>query len=836
MPRGITQAASGMLTVTLLSAWALGQQAVAVSGVGPRTGNSLNGVSFQLREEDSYELPLGADPDNRLLLPFTRHLVADQEHFWTLPKRARKKDLEWLIPAAGATATLFASDSWISKQVPDRPNQLNQSLRISDYTFYSMVAAGGGAFIFGKFSNNDHLREAGLLAGEAAINATAVTYTLKMSTQRARPYQSSGAGDFFAGGSSFPSEHSAAAWSIASVVAHEYPGPLTKFAAYGLASAVTITRVTARQHFPSDVLIGGALGWYFGHQVYRAHHDPELGGAAWGNYFEGYDEPRQRGPDNMGSPYVPPDSWVYPLFDHLVALGFIVSAHLDIRPWTRMECARLLEEAGGRIRYEGVDGNGGEGMQMYRELSREFNPELARINGAANVGVTLDSVYVRGTQISGTPVADGYHFAETIANDYGRPFSSGFNNIAGFTGHAVAGPLSFAVQGEYQHSPAVPGYSPSVQKAIAAADFTPTSPGGMAEVNRVRLLESTVAVTAKNVQLSFGNQSQWWGPSEAGPLLLSDNAAPFPMLKLDSVSPYQVPGLSKLLGSVRTELFIGRLSGHHWEFCAAASCAASVDSQGVVGPNIDPQPFIHGEKISFKPTQNLEFGFGVTATFGGPGLPVTFSNFFRTLYVHSSTPANNPGKRFSAFDFTYRVPGLRNWVTLYSDSLVVDELTPIGSSRPTINPGIYLPQIPKIHRLELRAELLRTAHTPEFPPGFVYFDFRRYRSGYTNDGNLLASWIGRSGRGGEAWATYWLSPRTKLQLGYRLQMVYKDFIEGGRLTDYFVHGDYKLGNSLALSGLFQYEQWWFPILSSTKQSNQTASLELTFYPHWQFRK
>ena len=815
------------LTTAALSVSAWGQMSAPVANVSSVQTAKKN--NSRQPSDGSYGLQPGADPDNHLLLPFTHHLLQDQEHFWSLPHRARKQDLKWILPAAGAAAALIASDSWISKQVPDRPNQLDHSLKISNYSAYSLVAAGGGAFLLGKLTNNDHLSETGLLAGEAAINATAVAYAFKMATQRERPYQSTGTGSFFSGGSSFPSEHSAVAWSIAGVVAHEYPGPLTKFAAYGLATAITIGRVSARQHFASDVLVGGALGWYFGHEVYRAHHDPELGGAAWGNYFEPSDQPSQRSPNNMSSPYVPPDSWIYPLFDRLAALGFIPSAHMDIRPWTRMECARLLDEASDQIHSADA---GGEGGAIYRELSQEFNPELARINGAANVGVTLDSVYVRGTQIHGTPLTDGYHFGETVTNDYGRPYASGFNNISGFTAHAVAGPLSLAIQAEYQHAPAVPAYSTGAQQAIASADFTPALPGGLGELNRFRLLESTVAVTAKNVQLSFGNQSEWWGPGEAGPLLLSDNAAPFPMLKLDSVSPYEVPGLSKLLGSVRTQFFIGRLSGQRWEFCAAAACASSINSQGVLGPDINPQPFIHGEKISFKPTANLEFGFSATAMFGGPGLPVTLSNFFRTYYVHSSTAANNPGKRLSAFDFSYRVPGLRNWLTLYSDSLVVDEITPIASSRPTINPGIYLPQIPKIPKLDLRLEFLRTAHTPEFPPGFVYFDFRRYRSGYTNDGNLLASWIGRSGRGGEAWATYWLTPRTKLQLGYRLQMVYKDFIQGGRLADYSARGDYTLGRSFALTALFRHEQWWFPVLSSSRQSDETASVQLTFYPHW----
>ena len=110
-----------------------------------------------------------------------------------------------------------------------------------------------------------------------------MTYLFKEITQRQRPLQGNGNGDFFTGGSSFFSEHSAIAWSIASVWAHEYPGWLSQMAAYGLASTITITRVTAKQHFPSDVIVGSALGWYFGRQVYRAHHDPELGGAPWGS-------------------------------------------------------------------------------------------------------------------------------------------------------------------------------------------------------------------------------------------------------------------------------------------------------------------------------------------------------------------------------------------------------------------------------------------------------------------------------------------------------------------------------------------------------------------------
>src|SRR5437764_14652126 len=114
----------------------------------------------------------------------------------------------------------------------------------------------------------------------------------------------------------------------------------------------------------------------------------------------------------MRSPYVPPDSWIYPLFDRLAGLGIVTTAYQGLRPWTRMECARLLDEAGEKIHSEGVQG--GEGTRIYEALAQEFNSEVGRLNGAANIGASLDSVYVRATEISGTPLTDGYHFAQTI--------------------------------------------------------------------------------------------------------------------------------------------------------------------------------------------------------------------------------------------------------------------------------------------------------------------------------------------------------------------------------------------------------------------------------------
>jgi len=780
---------------------------------------------------NNFELQPGEDPQNRLVSPFFKHIVGDQKQFWTSPARFRTKDLKWILPGVGITAAFIASDSWWSRQV--NPSHVQTSLHVSDYGTYSLAALGGASFLFGHMTHDDHLEEAGLLSGEAAINATGVTYLFKEITQRQRPFQGNGNGDFFVGGSSFSSEHSAIAWSIASVWAHEYPGWLSQTAAYGLATAISITRVTAKEHFPSDVVVGSALGWYFGRQVYRAHHDPELGGKPWGSLLPENTGDKPRNPNYMASPYVPIDSWIYPALQRLIALGYMQSNILGMRPWTRMACAGMLEEAGEKLQNGGMEA--GQAGKIYRTLTAEFATEITRLDGAPNVGARVDSVYTRITGISGTPLRDGYNFGQTIINDYGRPYWTGSNNITGMTADAEVGPVAFSFQGEYQHSPAMPSDPPQALAAIGAANLTPPLPNGTSTANRFQLINSAVLLNLNNVQISFGEQSQWLGPGEAGPLLMSDNAAPFPAFKIDDVSPHKIPGLSRILGPYRSEFFIGQLSGQQWEFCGAPTCLSYPGYPDVVGPYISPQPFIHGGKISFQPTPNLEFGMGITAMFGGPGLPVTFGNFFRTFYFHSPNAANNPGKRISAADFTYRVPGLRNWLTFYMDSLVVDEVSPIGSTRASVNPGIYMPQIPKVPKMEVRAEGINESVTNEFAPGFVYYDLRRYRSGYTNDGNLLASWIGRAGRGGQGWLTYSFAPRTQLQLGYRLQEVSKDFIGGGRLVDYSTRGEFMLGHEVSVAGFLQYEQWRFPVLATNRQSDVTASVQLSYYPHWKLR-
>ena len=558
-----------------------------------------------------------------------------------------------------------------------------------------------------------------------------------------------------------------------------------------------------------------------------------LSPAFLGAYGQATGDAKQRTAADMASTYVPLDSWVYPAFDRLAALGYLQTDFPGQRPWTRMECARLVMEAEERA----AENSDPEASSLYSSLRTEFALELRREDGEANTGFQVESIYSRAIGISGEPLVDGYHFAQTIINDFGRPYGEGANSYDGAALRATAGPLAFYVRGEYQHSGTVAQPSPAAQAAIAQADFTPAAAEGPpSNVSRFQLLDAYLSVIFKNNQLSFGKQSLWWGPAYGGPMLYNDNAPPITMLRYDRVSPFKLPGFLGKIGPMRLQFFMGQLNGQQFVNIPVAN-QESTQIVGTPGFSLVRQPYIHGEKLSINPTPNLEFSVSRTTIFGGPGFPVTLGSFFRSLFStagsSSGVVSNDPGDRRVAFDMQYRIPGLRDWLTFYCDTFTDDEFFPLAyPTHSAWSPGIYLPKLPFLHKADFRAE---GAITPErLFPGFFYFNVH-YLSGYTNDRQLMGSWVGRQGSGYQLWSTYWLSGRSTVQLGYRSLWVDHSFLQGGSLRDIAANASFPLGQNFALQAGIQYERWQFPLLSSGPMANLTTSVQLSYTPRWSLR-
>ena len=757
-------------------------------------------------------------PDERY---FFKHLAQDQLAIWTSPAHVQPADLKWLLPSSGIAAGLFVTDPDSSFGMASyHPNTWRE---VSNYGLGAALGTTAVMYAWGHLSNNDRARETGVLATEAMLDVLPVQYALRGAMGRLRPYQSNYQNDFFDGGNSFPSNHAAVAFAFASVIAREYPNIYAELGAYGLATGISLARVAASQHFLSDAFIGALIGYQTGRQIYKTRHDPRIDD----DLTIVAKQTSAPLPGRLASTYVPLDSWIYSAIERLAVARSIPMPFIGLRPWTRMNCARMLEGLNERLQFSAE--LPGELNAIRLALNQEFADELSALDGKPYELISLDTIYTALTGIAGQPLNDN-NLGQTLINNYGRPYQEGFNNYTGFSARADDGRFSYYVSGEYQHSPSAPAYPLSARVAIAAVNGDPLQPAvPFPEINQFRLLDTYVSTKWLGQDISVGKQSLDWGPSESGSMLFSDNAEPIWMLRINQTEPLYIPGVSKVFGSFRWDNFFGKLGGH---------------DQYPVGP------YIYGNKLSFKPFarysyglgghhpfQGIEISFARTNVFAGENhVPLTFGSFWNSFTSFGAVPAdvkfsrNDPGARFASFDFSWQ---FTPWVNIYIDMLTHDEITPLAAPRRAgFNPGLYLARLPGIPKLDLRLEGVTTDRfvSPATGGYFFYYEVV-YRNVYVNNGNLFGSWIGRDANGYQAWSTYHLGPKTSLQAAYRNVKIAKEYIPQGSTQQIAsLSAILRPRAQVEFRGLLQYESWLEPVLAPTRQRDVTASVQFTWWP------
>src|SRR5689334_6898521 len=177
---------------------------------------------------------------------FVANVLYDQKQIWTAPFKAKVQDLNWIVPMIGLTAGMINADAELSSRIDTTGTFSRHANTISNAGLAAALGGAGGLYLLGKARTDDHQRETGILGIEAATNSLIVTEALKVVTLRQRPTDGDGKGEFFQNGSilnsSFPSAHAMITWSVASVLAHEYPGVLTQAISYGAATTVSLAR------------------------------------------------------------------------------------------------------------------------------------------------------------------------------------------------------------------------------------------------------------------------------------------------------------------------------------------------------------------------------------------------------------------------------------------------------------------------------------------------------------------------------------------------------------------------------------------------------------------
>ncbi|HKN22041.1 MAG TPA: capsule assembly Wzi family protein [Terracidiphilus sp.] len=573
-------------------------------------------------------------------------------------------------------------------------------------------------------------------------------------------------------------------------------------------------------------------------------------------------------PAKLGSPYIPVDSWVYPAMLRLYSLGYVDHVFIGLRPWTRASVMHMLENAGYLIdAAEGqVDPAANEARAIYDALNHELHNDMEGPCGPYQGGTRIESVYSVMRGISGTPLDDSYHLGQTIVNDYGRPYENGFDNYSGVSGYATAGRFALYLRAEFQGAPSAAGYSAALAQTLTNVDgllyYVPSSTapyanttavynqttipqGPIASATQGRFLEAYLSYQFLNHVISFGKQDQWLGPAQGGSMAFSNNAQNFYAFEINRIEPLHVPGLSMLTGPFRYEFLVGALRGHTFMPNTAYEAHPSPNSFNVINPG---DPWVHMEKVSFKPYKDLEFGFERTAMFGGEGHEgVSLHSFLRSFFSFTAGNSTNkngntdPGARFGAFDFSWRLPFVSRWLMLYSDSFVHDDVSPMDAPRrAAMRPGLYLSHVPGLPKLDIRGEAATTSprvnvgHYPG-PISPQHGDFIYYESiekqGYTNQGQIFGDWIGREDKGGQVWITYHLSGNEWLQVNSRRQKATTDFIPGGTtLNDIGFQAVKRIGKDFEINGNFAVEHYKAPIYLTGEQTVTTTNIQLTWYP------
>lgn len=208
---------------------------------------------------------------------FFKNLLRDQRDIWLSPFHVREANPWALVAVGGATTALLLSDEHTAARLGDNDGRFRISNNVSKLGgWYGVTGVTGAFYVVGLTTGNAKARETGVLSAEALINGIIVGQAVKAIAQRKRPLDQPGEAQFFNGGAAFPSGHSINSWAVATVVAHEYDNLPVQISAYALAGLVSVSRFTGRQHFLSDILIGGAIGYGIGSYVYRSHHDPAV--------------------------------------------------------------------------------------------------------------------------------------------------------------------------------------------------------------------------------------------------------------------------------------------------------------------------------------------------------------------------------------------------------------------------------------------------------------------------------------------------------------------------------------------------------------------------------
>ena len=218
-------------------------------------------------------LPASAEGERAYpLVPASFDVLRDEREIWKDLFQIHREELRWILPLAAANAAAIATDGTAYRNINTSKSIQTASHAISSLGApYPLFAASGSMYLFGRYTGSRRLRETGIFGTQALVHTAIITGALESLTNRRLP-NASGHSSFWSGGDAWPSGHAAMFWALSTVVAQQCQDhPVMKWGAYSLATAVSVSRFTGRQHFPSDALASSVIGYLTGRWVVHRH-------------------------------------------------------------------------------------------------------------------------------------------------------------------------------------------------------------------------------------------------------------------------------------------------------------------------------------------------------------------------------------------------------------------------------------------------------------------------------------------------------------------------------------------------------------------------------------
>lgn len=216
-----------------------------------------------------------ADQSHGFVARIMRRGLEDQKELYAAP--FKPSNIKWDALVLAGTGALLATDRRIENQLPGGSFQRYQNS--SNIALGGLAASLAGLWVYGIKTDNPHAKETGNLEIEALTNTFLIYAPMQFIAGRQRPGEGNGMGDFWLHhgmNTSFPGGHTMFAWSMATVLAREYPKTWVRVLAYGAAGTITVSRFMAHDHWSSDMFVGSALGFAIGTHIFHSHCDPEL--------------------------------------------------------------------------------------------------------------------------------------------------------------------------------------------------------------------------------------------------------------------------------------------------------------------------------------------------------------------------------------------------------------------------------------------------------------------------------------------------------------------------------------------------------------------------------